>query len=128
MYNGGQIDAGGALSLTLTGSASQAAASPLAADSRNNLIVGLSALGLVLILVGALLYRRSRQGAAQPAGASAAPEPVVQMSKEDLIDAIIALDDLYKDGDKANHPKLPEEAYQRRRAELKARLKKLLDS
>ena len=38
------------------------------------------------------------------------------------MDAIIALDDLYRAGD------LPEEAYQQRRAELKAKLKELLKS
>lgn len=133
MYNGGKIDAGGTLDLTLTGSASQTAASPVAADSRNNLIVGLGALGLVLLLVGVLLYRRTQQGASQPATAGAAPEPVEQMSyelrsSEDLIDAIIALDDLYKEGNGGGPRKLPEEAYQRRRAELKAQLKKLMDS
>jgi mono/diheme cytochrome c family protein len=133
MYNGGKIDTGGTLDLTLTGSASQTTASPLAADSRNNLIIGLGALGLVLILVGVLFYRRTQQGAAQPAAASAAPEPVEQMSyelrsSEDLIDAIIALDDLYKEGNGGGHRKLPEEAYRRRRAELKAQLKDLMDS
>jgi hypothetical protein len=38
-----------------------------------------------------------------------------------VMDAIIALDDMYQSGD------LPEEAYQQRRLELKARLKELLD-
>jgi hypothetical protein len=41
-------------------------------------------------------------------------------SAESLMDAIIALDDLYRSG------QLPEEAYQQRRAELKAKLKELL--
>jgi hypothetical protein len=41
-------------------------------------------------------------------------------NKETVIDAIIALDDLFQAG------KLPEEAYQQRRAELKARLKELI--
>ena len=40
---------------------------------------------------------------------------------EDVMDAILALDDLYKEG------QLPEEAYLERRRELKARLKELLD-
>jgi hypothetical protein len=38
------------------------------------------------------------------------------------MDAILALDDLYQDG------QLPEEAYTRRRAELKARLAELKGS
>jgi hypothetical protein len=43
--------------------------------------------------------------------ASATPE-----SAESIMDAILALDDLYQEG------KLPEDAYLQRRAELKARL------
>jgi hypothetical protein len=57
--------------------------------------------------------------------ASTAGKPVLQEeeeitpadSPENLMDAILALDDLYKDG------KLPEAAYLERRAELKQRLK-----
>ena len=41
-------------------------------------------------------------------------------SPENLMDAILALDDLYKEG------KLPEDAYLERRAELKRRLKEKL--
>jgi hypothetical protein len=41
-------------------------------------------------------------------------------SAESLMDAIIALDDLYQAG------QLPEEAYQKRRDEMKARLKDIL--
>jgi hypothetical protein len=37
------------------------------------------------------------------------------------MDAIIALDDLFKDGE------IPEDAYHRRRATLKAQLQKMLD-
>ena len=39
---------------------------------------------------------------------------------EEVMDAIIALDDQYREGN------LSEEAYQQRRAELKSKLKKLL--
>jgi hypothetical protein len=120
MYNGDKIDPGGALTLTLTGSPNASAASPLAADSRDNLIIGLSALGLVLILVGVLLYRRAQQRAVLPAAAGVPLEPFEQKDEQDLIDAIIALDDLYKEG------KLPDEAYQRRRADLKTQLRERL--
>ncbi len=117
LYNGTKIDPGGSLDLTLTGNPSAGAVSPLAAASRNNLIIGLAALGLVLILVGVLLFRRS-----QPprAAVRVSSEPLEQKDSEDLIDAIIALDDLYKEG------KLPDEAYQQRRADLKAQLKERL--
>jgi len=48
------------------------------------------------------------------------PEGAASESAESLMDAIIALDDLSRSGE------LPEEAYQQRRAELKAKLKELL--
>ncbi len=121
MYNGNKIDPGGALSLTLTGSASASTATPLAGDSRNNLIIGLAALGLVLILVGVLLYRRTAAACGSAGWTRCARlEPLEQKDEQDLIDAIIALDDLYKDG------KLPDEAYQKRRADLKAQLRERL--
>jgi hypothetical protein len=41
-------------------------------------------------------------------------------SQEALMDAILALDDLYQEG------KLPEDAYLQRRAELKARLERAM--
>lgn len=120
MYNGDKIDPGGALRLTLTGSPSASAASPLAVSNRNDLIIGLAALGLVLILVGVLLYQRTQRREALPVTVGAPFNPLEQKDSEDLIDAIIALDDLYKDG------KLPEEAYQQRRADLKAQLREHL--
>jgi mono/diheme cytochrome c family protein len=120
MYNGGQIAAGSNLDLTLSGSPSAGTASPLTGDSRDNLIIGLAALGLVLILVGVLLFRRSQQRLAMPALVQAPARPLDQRSEEDLIDAIIALDDLFKEG------KLPEEAYRQRRADLKTQLKERL--
>jgi mono/diheme cytochrome c family protein len=117
MYNGDKIDAGGTLSLTLTGSPNASAASPLATDTRNNLIIGLAALGLVMILVGVMLYRRTQLRVALPEAAGTPSEPLEQKDEQDLIDAIIALDDLYKEG------KLPDEADQKRRAALQTQLR-----
>jgi hypothetical protein len=89
----------------------------LATDTRNNLIIGLAALGLVMILVGVMLYRRTQLRVALPEAAGTPSEPLEQKDEQDLIDAIIALDDLYKEG------KLPDEAYQKRRADLKTQLR-----
>ena len=47
---------------------------------------------------------------------------IYKESPEDLMDAIIALDELYKAGD------IPEGAYHERRADLKARLRELMGS
>jgi LPXTG-motif cell wall-anchored protein len=120
MYNGNKIDPGGSLILTLTGSASGSTTSPATGDARTNLIIGLAALGLVLILVGWLLFRRAQQRGVAPFETGAPFEMREQKNEQDLIDAIIALDDLYKDG------KLPEDAYQKRRADLKTQLRERL--
>jgi mono/diheme cytochrome c family protein len=122
MYNGDKIDPGGTLSLTLSGNPGLVTASPLAIDTRNDLIIGLAALGLVLIVVGVMIYQRTRLRETLPVAASDSFAPLEPKDAQDLIDAIIALDDLYKDG------KLPEDAYQQRRADLKAQLKERLGS
>jgi len=80
------------------------------------LLIGVGALGLVLVLAGIWLFLRG-------------PKPVEEEAESDqeenefddpesLMDAIIALDDLHRGG------KLSDEAYQKRRAELKNSLKK----
>ena len=75
-----------------------------------------------MIATGIFILNRNRQDEdgfveddeyADESGASESPE--------DIMDAIIALDDLYKAGD------LPEAAYRSRRAELKERLEELVD-
>jgi len=77
------------------------------------LLIGVGVLGLALVLAGAWLFLRS-------------PKPVEETEQdeenlddpESLMDAIIALDDLHRTG------KLTDEAYQKRREELKNALKK----
>jgi len=117
-FSGSSLQTGAELSLTLTGRPSSSAPS-ISAGSSTNLIVGLSAFGVALILAGVWLYRRTRREAEDT---NLPAEPAVQSgeSRETLMDAIIALDDLYKSG------QLPEEAYLQRRAELKARLKEII--
>jgi len=83
--------------------------------ARRNLALGLVALGLALIVAAVVLTRRNRLAAVEEAPSAEYEDP------EMLMDAILALDDLYKQG------KLDEEAYHKRRAELKAHLKALLD-
>jgi hypothetical protein len=120
-YSGSRLAAGETLRLTLTGRPSSG--SPGLADtSQTSLFIGLSVFGVAMIVAGVWLYRRMRSTSAQSdeeedlfPSDSAASE-----SAENLMDAIIALDDLYKSG------QLPEDAYQQRRAELKAKLKELL--
>jgi mono/diheme cytochrome c family protein len=91
-------------------------------DNRTSLLIGLGALGVALIVVGVWLYRRDRSHVDELDDLD--DEEELEDDKllddpEQVMDAIIALDDLYKSGD------LPIEAYQQRRAELKARLEAL---
>ncbi len=120
MYNGNGLKAGSEIHLTVTGSPAGESAELLPGQN-TNLIVGLGALGLVLILAGGWMYLRNRsaQQVREPAF-QAAVNP--DESPENIMDAILALDDLYKDG------KLPENAYIERRAELKGRLKESMES
>jgi mono/diheme cytochrome c family protein len=122
MYNGPAYSPGQELHLTVTtGSGVQALA--VAAGNSSSLLVGIGAFGLALIVAGAFLFMRNRRRVTPQEEQTAAPSmPASPVSEnaETIMDAILALDDLYKEG------KLPEDAYHQRRAELKARLKVLL--
>jgi hypothetical protein len=79
---------------------------------------------VVLILLGVWLFLRNRR-LEEAVGENGYVEMVipggaVSENEETLMDAILALDDLYRAGE------LGEEAYRQRRAELKARLRELL--
>lgn len=119
MYSGSAMKAGDTFTITISGQASSAQPT-LSASSETSLVVGAGALGLVLIFAGVWLYRRNRS---EDQPAAEIPTPAADRSGENpeaLMDAILALDDLYQEG------QLPEEAYLQRRDELKARLKEAL--
>lgn len=126
MYSSERIEAGTELAISISGRPRSAGAG-LVAGSPLNLTIGLGAFGLALIVAGLWLYRQNRLGSAvelsgeEELSASHLTGDVSD-DPDTLMDAIIALDDLYKAGD------LPEEAYQQRRAELKARLQTLVES
>jgi mono/diheme cytochrome c family protein len=121
MYNGPAYSPGQELHLTVTaGSGVQGLA--VAAGSSSSLLVGVGAFGMALIVAGAFLFMRNRSRTTleeEQTATSPSTTPVSE-NTETIMDAILALDDLYKEG------KLPDDAYQQRRAELKARLKELL--
>ena len=86
----------------------------------NEMIIGIGVFGVVLIVAGIWLYRQRRRKSRSMKRKKKEPEVVedeVEDTSEALLDAIVALDDLYQAGE------LPEGAYQQRRAQLKARLK-----
>lgn len=120
VYNGENLAAGSDLRLTITGNPVGGGPS-LSAGSDNSLAIGLVVFGVALIVTGVWLFRRSRL-TVEEAGVklSAIPPSDSPENVENLMDAILALDDLFQAG------QLPEEAYRQRRAELKARLGELM--
>jgi mono/diheme cytochrome c family protein len=124
LFNGGSLSAGSDLRLTLSGRPTSGAPQ-LTAATNTNLAIGLGVFGIALVIAGVFLYRRSRisQETIEPVeedGEAAYIEPNGG-SAESLMDAIIALDDLYQAGE------LPEAAYLERRAILKQRLRELTE-
>ena len=128
VYSGSNIPAGKTIAMTISGKPSAASAAAGSADNNSALVIGglaisTGAIGIgvfVIALAGVVLWfyrrRRNTQLAVQMSSASAAMESN-QDDPDTLIDAIAALDDLYRAGN------LPETAYKQRRAELKERLR-----
>lgn len=121
MYNGGSLAAGEELRLTINGKPLSSSAT-LSTGSNSSLVVGLAAFGLVLILAGVWLFMRNRAAveAEDPDEELSAPVEPAAENADTIMDAILALDDLYRAG------QLPEEAYLERRGELKDRLKEIM--
>ena len=119
MYSSEPIEGGSNLKMTLSGRPGGGGLIPVV-GSQTSLMVGLAAVGLVLILLGVWLFQRNRARAALAAEGGTLADLEGDTPVEDadeLIDALLALDDRYRAGE------LPEQAYRQRRAELKARLK-----
>lgn len=113
VYQSTGFAAGKTLSLKISGAPQTTAAAPAAgADNTRNILIGVAALGLVLIGLGGYLFWRDRRGQED----SAVDEEEFA-SEDEILDAIIALEDQFKAGN------ISEDAYRARRAELKALLK-----
>jgi hypothetical protein len=118
VYGFGPVQADGSLSVKLSGQPSTAAAgTETATTSKQPLIIGAGVLGILLIGLGAWLYLRDRKRDDVPDEEEEDGDEFEDSSS--VLDAIIAIDDLHRAG------KIPDEAYQKRRAELKEQLKKL---
>lgn len=111
MYSSAGVEAGGRITFTLSGEPKTTAVAPDITQNQT-LLIGVGALGLVLILAGAWLYWRDRGRPEEEGEQAEFDDP------ESLMDAIIALDDLHRAG------KLPDETYKQRREELKNSLKR----
>ena len=122
IYEMGSVNAGERLSFSISGAPKETDASstsaPGAAASNQNLLIGAGALGVALILAGGWMYLRDRNREEDTSGEDR--EDGEFESSEDVIDAIIALDDLHR------ARKISEAAYQKRRAELKEILKGMM--
>ncbi len=86
-------------------------------------MIGVGALGLILIGLGIFLFLRDRklgklEEQLEALEDSSSEEDAIGNDRESIMDAIIALDDQYKDGG------ISKEAYEARRTELKDRLKR----
>lgn len=122
MYRAGSLPAGKTLDFTVSGSPKSAATVSESANSTQNIVIGVGALGIVLIAVGGYMFWRDRRRSedeelVEDVEESEEDEP--EMSEDEILDAIVALDDQFK---AAN---ITEAAYRERRAELKAQLKQL---
>lgn len=111
LFSAAQLEAGSTLGLTVSGRLARGLS--LRSGSTSSLGIGLLILGSVMTLGLYLYYRQHKT----ELGAQA-----IQPGRtpEDVMDAIITLDDSYQAG------KLTESSYQARRAELKERLREIL--
>ena len=121
MYSGGSFDPGQSLQMTITGKPTSNLPS-LMAGSNTSLIIGAAALGLTLLVAVIWLSRRKQLVAAEEDSGVISSEPIstIEDDPDTIMDAILALDDQFQEG------RLPEEAYLKRRSELKARLRQLM--
>jgi mono/diheme cytochrome c family protein len=122
VYTAQNLAAGETVKFSVSGQPKQAtdtstSQQPAAAAKTNqNLLIGGGLLGLALIVAGGWLYWRDRKSGEE----EVEEEKDEFESSEDVLDAIVALDDLHRSG------KISDEAYQKRRAELKDILKGMM--
>jgi mono/diheme cytochrome c family protein len=111
------LPAGEPLTFTISGKPSASSSAPEPTSSRQGLLIGIGALGVALAAVGGWLFLRQRRRE-QELEAELEEGGQAILSDDDILDAIIVLDDQYRAGN------ISEDAYRQRREELKARLKK----
>lgn len=115
VYASQPLPIGATLTMNISGKvASNVAVSE--SDSQKNIIIGAVAFGIVLIGAGLWYFKRSQREEDD----DYYDDEVEFDDAEQIMDAIIALDDAYRAGD------LGEEAYKKRRADLKTQLKELV--
>jgi mono/diheme cytochrome c family protein len=113
------LAAGDSLHLNLSGKVGTTAAAT--ENETTYILFGAGALALALIGAGLWIIRQRRDSSAEEEALAEGEPEVEGESSESILDTIVTLDDLHANG------KIPEEAYQERRAELKARLAAALE-
>lgn len=117
VYSVTNIPAGETLKFTISGQPDDAGGTTAETSNVNqNLVFGAIALGVALIAAGGWLYLRDRRSTEETDD----DEEEEFESSEDVLDAIVALDDLHR------AKKISDDAYQKRRAELKDILKGMM--
>jgi mono/diheme cytochrome c family protein len=120
VYQFGPLEAGSSLTVKIKGQPQAEDNAKEPAGSRQTLVIGAGALGLLLIGVGGWLYLRDRKQTSKLDDENDENQDGEEFENANsVLDAIIALDDLHRGG------KIPDEAYQKRRSELKDQFKKL---
>jgi hypothetical protein len=111
-----ELQAGDVLSFTVSGTPNTTVASNTDSPNTNStLLIGAGGLGIALILAGAWMYMRDKTQTDDDEDDEDEFE-----TAEDVMDAIIALDDLHR------AKKISDGAYHHRRAELKDILKEMM--
>ena len=118
MYSGTALSAGTSFEVSLSGKVKSASAGDETVNQQT-LLIGAGVFGVVLILAGVWMFLRDRNKVDEDDFEDTEEDENEFESAEEVMDAIIALDDLHR------AKKIPDEAYQQRRAELKELLKEL---
>jgi mono/diheme cytochrome c family protein len=119
-YSAESLKPGDILKLSISGT-QNSTAKPLTSFNTNTaLLIGASVLGIAFIIVGVWLYLRDRKQILNPEVDEEIEEVAVYETAEEIMDAIIVLDDQFRAGN------ITQEAYQKRRDELKEKLKEKL--
>ena len=121
-YTANNFNAGDELTFEISGTPSSTTTEG-AADSvvnNNMILIGAGGLGALLILAGGWIYLRDRRRSQDEIEDEEEELEDEFSSSEEVLDAIIALDDLYR------AKKISDEPYQKRRAELKETLKEMM--
>jgi LPXTG-motif cell wall-anchored protein len=115
LFTAANLKAGSTLELSLSGRPS--AGISLETGNTTAIAIGAGALGVVLLGIGFWLLQQRKKKQVPVLSESV----MVTESPDDLIDQIIALDDLYRSGN------IPDQAYFSRRKELKDQLKEITE-